>query len=243
MGVSPHLLVQSVHEGRTHLLRGCPPLPFWLGSCPLLSSSSLYAVLWGRTLLGGSPWGVGWILPPPVCACRALGAHAARGLPPPRYLVSRGSPPPAWACRAPVAHSALRGVPPFLCAEPARRWRTRSVPCTLFVLVRGGPPPSWSGMTCARSACCRIGGSPFSPCLCPWAVGARDPSPPTFCPRMVCARGWGGGIPFPTWSPSSGGSQGCPLGGSPPCSCCTPLARAAEQGFTPPLPPLYGRSR
>ena len=37
MGVSPHLLVQTAHEWRARLLRGCPPLPLWLGSCPYLA--------------------------------------------------------------------------------------------------------------------------------------------------------------------------------------------------------------
>ena len=59
MGVSPHLLVQTVHEGRAQLLGGCPPLSFWLGSCPYLPAPSQHDVRLGRTLLWGSPLVVG----------------------------------------------------------------------------------------------------------------------------------------------------------------------------------------
>ena len=70
LGVSPHLLDQYAHEGRERLIRGWTPLPFGLGSCPTLSSPSLHAMRWGRTMLGGSPWGVGLIMgaPPSVHA-------------------------------------------------------------------------------------------------------------------------------------------------------------------------------
>ena len=72
LGVSPHILVQSAHEGRARLLGGCPPLPFGMVSLPILSSPSLHAMSWGRTLLGGSPQGIGWILrsPPSMHAVR-----------------------------------------------------------------------------------------------------------------------------------------------------------------------------
>ena len=65
MGVSPHLLVQTAHEGRARLLGGGPPLLFWLGSCPILPSPSLHAVRLGLTLLGGGPLVVGLGMGPP----------------------------------------------------------------------------------------------------------------------------------------------------------------------------------
>ena len=58
LGISPHLLVQTAHEGRARLLGGWPPLPFWLGSCPYLPDPSLHTVCLGRTLLGGSSFPV-----------------------------------------------------------------------------------------------------------------------------------------------------------------------------------------
>ena len=55
MGVSPHLLIQTAHEWRARLLGGCPPLPLWLGSCPIPLSPSLHAVRLGHMLLRRSP--------------------------------------------------------------------------------------------------------------------------------------------------------------------------------------------
>ena len=47
---------------RTNGMRGCsgvPPLPVWLGSCPIPLPPYLHAVRLGRTLLGRSPLGAG----------------------------------------------------------------------------------------------------------------------------------------------------------------------------------------
>ena len=72
MGVSPHLLVQTVHIGRARLLGGWPPLPFWLGSCPYLPAPSQHDVRLGRTLLWGSPLVVVGVEEGPLPAVHAV---------------------------------------------------------------------------------------------------------------------------------------------------------------------------
>ena len=82
LGFDPHLLYQAAHKGRARLLRGPPP-PLWAWGC--------------------SP------PPHPVTACRAMGAHADRGVPPP-WWPGLSPPSPSPACCALGAHAA-QGVP------------------------------------------------------------------------------------------------------------------------------------
>ena len=135
MGVSPHLLYQTVHEGRACLLCGCPPLSFELESIPPLPSPSLHAVRWEHTLLEGSPRGVCGIMgsPPSFHAVR-WERTLLRGCPL-LFLLSRGAP------LLPLGHAVrwertllYGGFPPFLWAQPARRRRARSVPCPISYL-------------------------------------------------------------------------------------------------------------
>ena len=172
-GVSPHLLFQSAHEGRACLLGECPPLSFGMGSCPILSSLSLHVVLWGSTLLGGSPCGVGWILPPPrPCMPCARSARCSGG--------------------APSLASCLRGIPSFRLVMPcAGSTRCSGGAPSLSSCIRG-IPSSRLGMSCAGSARCHMGGYPPSPWLCSRTVGERGLSPPPSCLLAVYVRGLGG---------------------------------------------------
>ena len=147
LGVSPHLLVHTAHEGRARLLGGWPPLPFWLGSCPILPPSYLHSVHLGRTLLGGSPLvvGVGMGGPPSVHAVRwdltLLGGFPLLFL----LLLAQGYPslPLGYAVRWERTLPDGR-VPPFLWDWSAHHRRARSVPfplvCLLVCLERGVPP-------------------------------------------------------------------------------------------------------
>ena len=64
-GVPPISWISLLMKGVRACSGGAPPLYGWLGSCPNLSSPSLHSVHWWRTLIGGSPRGVGWILGAP----------------------------------------------------------------------------------------------------------------------------------------------------------------------------------
>ena len=234
MGVPPHLLDQSAHEGRAHLLGGWPPLSSWLGSCPTLFSPSLHAVRWGRTLLGGSPRGVGWILgaPRPFMPC-ARSAPCSGGCPL-LGLLSPGAP------LLPIGHAVhwyrtlpYGGVPPFLWAHPARRWRARSVPCPPLLPGSGGFPPPGRAFH-ALGAHAAVQGVPP---LRPGSARAVCPPPPS-CPRAIFARNWGGGSPSSSWSPSSGGVPRWSAWELPSCTRCAPRARAAGWGVPLPLPSL-----
>ena len=55
LGGSPHLLYQAAYKGRACLLRGCPPISFFVGGPPPLSPALPHAVRWERMLLGGCP--------------------------------------------------------------------------------------------------------------------------------------------------------------------------------------------
>ena len=148
--MSPHLLVQTAHEWRARLLRGWPPLPFWMGSCPFLPSLSLHAVRLGCTLLGGSPLvvGVGLGATPSVHAVlwtRTLlrGCHLLLCRP-----LSPWDPPlplghaMRWECMLPYG-----GVPPLPLGS-ALTSMARTVrllrPC-LPASMGGSPPP---GLAC-----------------------------------------------------------------------------------------------
>ena len=199
LGVFPHLLVQSAHEGRACLLGGCPLLSGWLGSCPTLSSPSLHAVPWGRTLLGRSPWGVGWILgAPPSFHAMRWERTQLRGCPLLvllfwgypflwlRHGAVQGSLPSSWispraigACSPSPAlsYTWLWGVH-LLLLEHALPWE-HTLP------YRGVPPSTWLG---------------------PRAVDAHGPSPTPSCPCVVFTRSCGGRrLPLPA---------PCLLGGS-----------------------------
>ena len=87
-GSAPHLLYQSVYEGRALLIGGFPPPSFLVG-CPPHLPPILPFMCRDRTLLVGCPifsFLVRGPLPPPSPACRALGAHNACGVPPLRPL-------------------------------------------------------------------------------------------------------------------------------------------------------------
>ena len=92
-GLPPISCIRPRTKGVHACLGGAPPLSFGLESAPPLSSPYLHAMLWERTLLGGGPfgpqWGPGFS---PVPACRALGAHAARGCPLLLSLLTWGVP-------------------------------------------------------------------------------------------------------------------------------------------------------
>ena len=174
---------------------------------------------------------------PPVRACRALGAHAAQEVPPPRPPVSRGSPPPAWAYRALLAHAALRGSPPSSGLSP-RAIGTRGPSPDPFYSWIGEFPLSWWGMPCAGSVCCRTGGFPPLPWLCLRAVGTRGPSPTPSCLRAICARGLGGGSLSSSCSSSAGGSPEVVRSVAPPPVPAARLWRALlGGGFSSPSPP------
>ena len=241
MGVSPHLLVQTAHEGHARLLGGWPPLPLGLGFCPILLPPSLHAVLWGCTLLGGSPLVVGFGLGAPPSL------HAVRW----ECTLLRGCPLLFLLLLAPGDPLLLLGhsmrwkrtlpytPPPFVWDQSARRRRARSVPFPLVCLDRGVPPLLvWHAMRWERMLPYR--GVPPSPWLCPHDMGAHGPPPPPSCPRAVCVCGWGGGLSDSTWSLSVGGVPGLSARGLPPM----PLMRASgarcwARGSPPPSLPLW----
>ena len=196
LGIPPHLLYQAAHEGHARLLGGCPPSPLGWGPAPPL-------------------------LPVPVC--RALGAHAARGIPLGVYVIL-GAPRPCMPCSgsarcsggAPSFVSCLRGIPSsrsgMPCAgsaccltggsPPSSGLRPRAEgasgpsPAPLSTWL-GRFPSSCSGMLYAGSARCRTGGFPLRPGLGlkPWARAVR-PSPPVACARFACAAGARGPHPL-----------------------------------------------
>ena len=216
----PHLLYQAAHKGRARLLGGCPPLSFGLESFPPLSSSSLHAVRWGRTLIGGRLGAsVGFWVPHRLCIPCAGSARYSGGSPSSSsYLVGvpssrSGMPCAGSACCCTGGSSSSSGISPR--AVGARG----PFPAPSSTWLRGFPS-SCSGMPCDGSACCHTGGYPPSSWLGSHAVGARSPSPSPCCPRAVCARSWGGGGPSSSWALSPGG-----------------VPRWCAQGF-PSVPPL-----
>ena len=214
MGVSPHLLYQDAHEGRARLVGGCPSLCFGRDiASPLSSPPSLHAVRWGRTLLGGSPWGVCgvWGSPPPL--------HAVRWE---RMLLYSGVPPFLWD--RPARHRHVRSGP-LLSARGLR-------PLLLFLMSRGVPllllghAMRWACTLTYRGVPPFVQARPTR----------RGPARSIPCPLMP-ARGLRlllgrrGGIPLP--GPCClGGSRGGVIGGSPPCPSCALLG-----GGSPPPPP------
>ena len=186
-----------------------PPPP------PLL----LHALCWDRTLIGGVPplrWpGMG--LPPSSSACRALGAHAAWGVPrwPPR-----GSPPP------PPLH--------------AVRWELtllRGCPLLLLLVWVFHPLPLWHAVHWERTL--PFGGGPPLPpaSACAQWVRAACPPPPPARPRVARTAGAGG----PLLRPGTGRTvESCAdLFEGPPLA---PAARCGRAllcgGFPPSFPPL-----
>ena len=240
MGVAPYLLYQAVHKGRARLLGGWPPLSFWLYGAPLLSSPSLHDVLWGRTLLWGSPFGNLGVrgLPPPLHAVRwertLLGGCLLH------LFLARVVP------LLPLGHAVcwertllFWGVPPFFRAWPARHGLRGLSPCPLLptrglrvLLGMGGPSSSWAllrdrapAARCGRALL--SGGStfPLSP-LAVLALGAGDRS--------------GGALvaPLRIRFPSARGVLSCSVWGSPVPSLHTVGARCWV-GVPPPHPPLW----
>ena len=223
MGVVPHLLYQAAHEGRARLLRGCPPLSFWLEGSPPLYQCSCMPCAGSARCSGGAPSPVDWSVPSPSLSCMPC-AGSARS--------SGGTP---------VASSGF-GPPPFPC-----------MPCAGSARCSGGAPSSslWfrestpflAGTTCAESACCHLGGSPPSsgPACARWVHAACSPPPPT-CARVARAPGDEG----PLLCPGPGRvvvSRAAVFRGPPLCPRCALWARAAGWGVPPLLPPHGGCTR
>ena len=127
----------------------CPPLILGGGSL-LLPLLHLHDVRWDRTLLGKCPLfgALVWAPPSSVCmpcagsarclggpqvaslgfasphfpACHALGAHADRGVSPPRPPGLGAPPPHSLTCRALGAHAAVRGGFPLTLFLFCTRW-------------------------------------------------------------------------------------------------------------------------
>ena len=116
LGVAPHLLYQAGHKkGVRACSGGVPPSPLgWSVPSLLIPVPACRAL--GLHAARGVPLGRSWgsgVFPFP--ACRALGAHAARGVSLLLHLLppgSGGSPSPSWACRALISHAAVGGGGP-----------------------------------------------------------------------------------------------------------------------------------
>ena len=116
LGVSPHFLYQSAHEGCARLLRGWLPLSFGLESAPPppLLPIPEFSALGVHTVRGVSFGLLRGLGVSPLPACRELGAYAAMGVSPPPLPPGSGvSLPPARTCHALGAHAAIQGGPPL----------------------------------------------------------------------------------------------------------------------------------
>ena len=229
------------------MLGGWPPPPPLSGvlshSPPPLPARRAPGSHAAREVPSGSWWFGSWV--PPVRACRALVAHAAQGTPLPRLPPSESglAPLPVLACHVLRAHAALQGGLPLPLGSG------RAPPAPVVHSLDLLPPADVGGYPLPGLACLALGaqaavpgGPPLLPGSdrAPWARAVCPPSPPA---RARFARAAGAGGPRPGDGPRlPGGFRWVMLGGSPPCRCCTPLARAAGRGVHLPLPPLYGRS-
>ena len=223
LGVAPHLLYHTPHEGCAQLLGGFPPLSFGIGGFP-------------------PP-------PPPFPACCALGAHTVRGVSP--SLVAFSGPSPSLSCMHCAGRACCSGGPPveFLgfvppplssmsCAGSARC----SGGCPLLLLLHWRATSRRLGMSCTGSARFCLGCPLLRQGLaCALWVHAVCPLPPPA--RVRFARAVGSGGPPLVPNPCHAGVPVLMCLRVPHVPSLHTVGACCWVGGALPLSPLGGRSR
>ena len=157
---------------------------------------------WDRTLLGGSPYGLLGVRPPPITRDVTLP-------PPPGSVIPHHLSP---ACCALGAHSAIRGVPPLRPGLGCVLWAHAVFPSppparVCFARTVAAEAPLWFLLPAARGVpvllCSAV--PPVTHCARCW-VGGPPPLPPLAAARFKLAQPFGGS---PYLHPSSGGLLHC----------------------------------